>query len=58
LYPKKYLQLRSYVPFIEAESVLLSDTRLKANNIDQMTRIEEDAPAMNAGSFTASSDII
>ena len=58
LYPKKYLQVRSYVPFIEAESVLLSDTRLKANNIDQMTRIEEDAPAMNAGSFTASSDII
>jgi hypothetical protein len=46
------------VPFIEAESVLLSDTRLKANNIDQMVRIEEDAPAMNAGSFTASSDII
>lgn len=43
-YPKKYIQIRSYVPFIENEVVPLSDTRLKANPIDQLTRLEEDNP--------------
>jgi hypothetical protein len=55
-YPKKYLQVRGYVPFIEPESVPVSETRLKPSNIDQLTRIEEDAPS--AGSYTADSDVI
>jgi len=58
LYPKKYIQVRSYVPFIESELVPVSDTRLKANKIDQMARLEEDTPIMSAGDFTASSDVI
>jgi hypothetical protein len=58
LYPKKYIQVRSYVPFIESELIPVSDTRLKANKIDQMVRLEEDTPMMSAGDFTASSDVI
>lgn len=40
-YPKKYIQIRNYVPFIEPMNVAAS--RLSSNSIDQMTRIEEDA---------------
>lgn len=43
-YPKKYIQIRSYVPFIENAVIPVSDTRLKPNPIDQLTRLEEDTP--------------
>lgn len=56
-YPKKYLQLRSYVPFIESMSVSLSETRLKSNSIDQMTRLEEDKP-ISASSFSNAESVI
>lgn len=42
--PKKYIQLRSYVPFIEPMSVPVEQTRLQPNSIDQMVRLQEDAP--------------
>jgi len=54
--PKKYLQVRSYVPFIENMIVPLGDTKLRASQIDQMTRLEEDKPA-NVSSIPAS-DVI
>lgn len=38
--PKKYLQIRSWVPFIEAASVTEANTKLKAGNLDQIERIE------------------
>jgi hypothetical protein len=41
-YPKKYIQLRSYVPFIENQTIPLSETRLRSNSIDQLSKIEED----------------
>lgn len=56
LAPKKYLQVRSYVPFIENMIVPLGDTKLRASQIDQMTRLEEDKPAAVASA--ASSDVI
>lgn len=56
LAPKKYLQVRSYVPFIENEIKPLSDTKLKASQIDQMTRLEEDKPMV--ASSAPASDVI
>ena len=38
---KKYIQPRSWVPFLEPMTVAVEDTRLKAGNIDAMARIEE-----------------
>ena len=40
---KKYIQPRSWVPFVEPMTVALADTRLKAGNIDAMARIQEDS---------------
>jgi hypothetical protein len=38
--PKKYLQVRSWVPFIEVSTTLETDSKLKAGNLDQIERIE------------------
>lgn len=38
--PKKYLQVRSWVPFIEIAGTLNTDSKLKASNLDQIERIE------------------
>lgn len=54
LAPKKYLQVRSYVPFIENEILPVGDTKLKASQIDQMTRLEEDKPQ----TMVSTSDVI
>jgi hypothetical protein len=46
---KNYIQPRSWVPFMEPMSVSISETRLKAGNIDAMARVEKDniAPTNN-----------
>ena len=38
--PKKYLQVRSWVPFIEIAGTIDIDSKLKASNLDQIERIE------------------
>lgn len=38
--PKKYLQVRSWVPFIEIATTAEADSKLKAGNLDQIERIE------------------
>lgn len=55
--PKAFIQVRSYVPFIEAESIPMGDTKLKAGAIDQMTRLTADAPPVG-NSTTAVNNII
>ncbi len=45
--PKKYLQVRSWVPFIESADTEESSTKLKASNLDQIERIE--APQASEG---------
>jgi len=57
---KKYIQPRSWVPFVEPMSVTIADTRLKAGNIDAMARIQEDsisgAKTANANDLIAGDD--
>jgi hypothetical protein len=57
---KKYIQPRSWVPFVEPMSVAIADTRLKAGNIDAMARIQEDsingAKTANANDLIAGDD--
>jgi hypothetical protein len=44
---KKYIQPRSWVPFVESMSVDETSTRLKlAPTVDAITRIEESQPAL------------
>lgn len=43
-YPKSYIQVRTWVPFIENSAVFLEDTRLKASQIEQMSRVKADSP--------------
>jgi uncharacterized protein (DUF736 family) len=49
---KKFLQPRSWVPFIEPQTVPISETRLKVGNLDQMVQIKEDAPETTAAATT------
>lgn len=42
-YPRQYIQVRPWVPFMESMNVSEADTRLKASNIEQMARIQEEA---------------
>jgi len=59
---KKYIQPRSWVPFLEPMSVAIADTRLKAGDLDAMNRIQEDsfvtptAGAANANDLVAGDD--
>lgn len=43
-YPKQFIQVRPWVPFMESMTVTEENTRLTASNIEQMTRITEDEP--------------
>lgn len=48
--PKKYLQIRSWTPFIEAAGTPEADSKLKTGNLDQLERIDvAAAPAASAG---------
>ena len=59
---KKYIQPRSWVPFLEPMSVAIADTRLKRGDLDAMERIQEDnfvtptAGAANANDLVAGDD--
>ncbi len=57
---KQYIQPRSWVPFMEPMSVDISETRLKAGNIDAMDRVEKDdfssTPAAGSANLTAGDD--
>lgn len=46
---KKYIQPRSWVPFVESMSIPLEATRLKAGNIDAMGRLEADNVGTTSG---------
>jgi len=45
---KKYIQARTWVPFIEPMSVSIEDTRLESGNLDAMERLQADAPKATA----------
>ena len=47
-YPKAFIQVRGYVPFIEAESTPIGDSVLKLGDIDQKTRLVADQPSVNS----------
>jgi hypothetical protein len=53
-YEKKYLTVRSFVPFIEPMSVKIEDTRLRASNIENMIRPTADETS-GGGSSTGTS---
>ncbi len=53
---KQYIQVRSWVPFIEPMSVPLEDTRLKVGNIDAMERLTEDTEVFS-GNGVASTTV-
>jgi uncharacterized protein (DUF736 family) len=57
---KKYIQPRSWVPFMEPMSVSLGETRLKPGTLDAMARVEEDsfvnAPTGNANDIVEGDD--
>jgi hypothetical protein len=52
---KKFIQPRSWVPFMEAMSVPLEETQLKVSDIDGMERLTEDKPAVPAGGGSSAS---
>jgi hypothetical protein len=47
--PKKYIQIRSWVPFIEPSSTTDEETKLKASGLDQIERLVQDTPGTPAG---------
>ena len=51
--PKKYLQIRSWVPFVESIHVSEETTKLKASNLDQIERIEAPSSGGNGGVSSA-----
>lgn len=54
--PKEYIQVRSWVPFIEPMAVSAESTRLTPGNIDQMDRITKDEPAAVGAGASAGDD--
>jgi hypothetical protein len=50
---KKYIQPRSWVPFMEPMSVGIADTRLKPGNLDAMAALQADTIAAPAASSAA-----
>jgi len=52
---KKYIQPRSWVPFVEAMSVDIAATRLRAGDLDGMTRLSEDSLVQPTGPANADS---
>lgn len=58
-YTKKYIQPRSWVPFIEPMTVPEAETRLKAGDLDAMERLVEDtvsSGAVSAGATAGDDD--
>lgn len=55
-YRKKYIQPRSWVPFMESMSVPMEETVLKPSDIDGMERLTEDKPAAPSGGGSSSAD--
>jgi hypothetical protein len=59
-YSKKFIQPRSWVPFMESTSVAIEDTRLVQGDLDCMERSQPDnvvpAGAMSAASSTSDDD--
>jgi hypothetical protein len=53
---KKYIQPRSWVPFMEPMSVGAEESRLQPGNIDAMARLQEDTVAAPATAPADSSD--
>lgn len=50
---KKYIQPRTWVPFMEPMTVALADTRLKAGDLDAMARVQEDSFVTPTGAANA-----
>ena len=50
---KKYIQPRTWVPFMEPMTVTLADTRLKAGDLDAMARVQEDSFVPSTGAANA-----
>lgn len=50
---KKYIQPRTWVPFMEPMTVTLADTRLKAGDLDAMARVQEDSFVTSTGAANA-----
>lgn len=46
---KGYIQVRSWVPFIEKMSVPIAETRLTVGTLDQMVRLAADVPVVQQG---------
>lgn len=55
-YCKKYIQPRSWVPFIESSAVSIEDTRLSSSTLDAMERLQEDNFVSESKSTTTDGD--
>ena len=55
-YEKKYLTVRSFVPFIESMAVPVEETRLKATSIENMTRPEAEETSGSVAKTTSGDD--
>lgn len=55
-YTKKYIQPRSWVPFIEPMSVDIANTRLTASDLDALARLQEDTYVSEGATATAGDD--
>ena len=53
---KKYIQPRTWVPFMEPMAVALEDTRLVKGNYDAMERLQEDAAPVGGGAIAGNDD--
>lgn len=55
-YRKKFIQIRTWVPFIESSNVSLDSSVLKLSDLDGMERLVEDAVATSGAATTATGD--
>lgn len=53
---KKFIQPRSWVPFMESMNISTTDTRLVPGDLDCMVRIQEDTVSSSAASMTGADD--
>ena len=56
-YAKKYIQPRTWVPFLEPMSVDIEETRLKQGNLDVMSRLEPDNDSSGSTSDSMSDGV-
>lgn len=54
--PKKYITIRSWVPFIEASTVTEDITKLKPSNLDQIERLVQDNGTGQTGGAAPSTE--